>query len=289
MSAYELLAAFGGGLFGGLIGGVNAFIFTGITALCGIAVLLSTGSTAVLDNIAFGPFFAPNIAFVGGVAAVAYAGRKMRKAKAAGEKGYDIDVQGNNITLPMFGTMDPSVLLVGGIFGVMGYVINYVFVNYVPFSFDTAAFAVLICCVISRLVFGETGILGKYPEGEKRYSDMTGKFILYTILWGFAIGALNGFVCIKLNVPFVGFAISAASLIFLYIGKPFTSTHHVTMVSGYAALAFANPVLAGVFGAIAALTGEYLQRTTNTHVDSHIDREATTIFIWSLIILTFLS
>lgn len=64
MTLILILAAFGGGVFGSLIGGTIAFIFTGILALLGFAILLTTGDSMILDKIAFGPFFGPQVAFV---------------------------------------------------------------------------------------------------------------------------------------------------------------------------------------------------------------------------------
>ncbi|WP_312692226.1 hypothetical protein [Caproiciproducens sp.] len=52
---------------------MEAFIFTGITGLIGITFVCAGIPFDWLGVISFGPFFAPNIAFAGGVAAAAYA------------------------------------------------------------------------------------------------------------------------------------------------------------------------------------------------------------------------
>ncbi len=57
MDIVSILAAFGGGVFGSLIGGTTAFVFTGLMGLAGIVVLLSGGGDAILNNIAFGNVF----------------------------------------------------------------------------------------------------------------------------------------------------------------------------------------------------------------------------------------
>ncbi len=291
MELINLLMAFGGGVFASLIGGTGAFIFTGITALVGIGILLTTGNSLFLDTVAFGPFFGPYVAFVGAVAATAFACSKYRKHENGSRKCAirPTKIEGQNTLMPLFITKDPSVLIVGGVFGVIGYCLNYLFSVKLNLPMDTGGLTVLTCGIATRFIFGSSGFFGKYPEGQKRYGEMTGSYILFTLIWGFFLGLLNGQVAILLDINSLGFAISAVTLIFIYFGYDFTSTHHVTMVSGIAALAFHNPYLAGVFGALAAITGEYAGRTFNTNVDTHVDREAATIAFWSLIILGFLS
>lgn len=75
MTILNLCLAFAGGIFASLIGGTNSFIFTGFTALAGIAISLVTGNDDFLNTVAFGPFFSPAIAFFGSVASTAFAGR----------------------------------------------------------------------------------------------------------------------------------------------------------------------------------------------------------------------
>ncbi|GAA0475304.1 hypothetical protein [Alkalibacterium indicireducens] len=171
-----LLASFGGGVFGALIGGLAAFIFTGIAALIGIAIVLSGGGDAFLSEVAFGPLFGPHIAFAGGVAATAYAGRKTasKNRKLKEEKnlsGADVvledhelmngetDVEnGADITSPMFKTIDPIVLLIGGVFGMLGFGINYLFATVLALPLDTIALTVFVLGVIARFAFGKSGL-----------------------------------------------------------------------------------------------------------------------------------
>ena len=81
MSILSLIAAFGGGTFGAALGALPAFIMTGFVALAGAGIALAGGPDALVGNLAFGSFFGPHIAFAGGVAAAAYAGRKSVTSK----------------------------------------------------------------------------------------------------------------------------------------------------------------------------------------------------------------
>ncbi|MFD1067021.1 hypothetical protein [Oceanobacillus locisalsi] len=306
MSFVMILAAFGGGVFGALIGGTTSFVFTGFLGLAGAATAVASGSTLILDSVAFGPFFGPHVAFVGGVAAAGYAGRISKKrlenaefltnpvnAKTVLGDHSDKDkifaeddrhVDGADVTVPLFKTTDPMVLLVGGVFGILGVLVEYVFSSIWEIPIDTVALTVVTFAIITRYVFGTSGLTGIFPKNEKRF-PFTGKMLLFNAIWGFALSGLVGYTAITLGVDNIGFSISATSLIFLYFGLKFPVSHHVSMVAGHAAIALSSPWLAALFGLFAVITGEYVQRLFNTHVDTHVDMPAITIAFWSFIIL----
>lgn len=295
--AITLLAAFGGGVFGALIGGTTAFIFTGILALTGIVIAVAGGGDVILSKVAFGPFFGPHVAFVGGVAAAAYIGRKNagRKQSRAEETYLPANpnaVNGADTTIPLFKIKDPVMLLVGGIFGIFGYLLNdlYAVTLNLPAvtRIDTIALTVATFGVICRLVFGRSGLTGAFPVNERRF-NFTGTVLMFNAIWGFALSAVVAYAVILLNISSFGFAISAVSLIFLYFGLEFPVSHHVSMVAGYAALAFGNVWIAAIFGILAVITGEYVQRFVNTHVDTHLDMPAIIIASWSFVILGVIS
>ena len=88
MNLFAILASFGGGAFAAAIGGVPAFILTGVFSIVGAVAGMcgATDASAVLVNhMAFGSFFGPHISFAGAVAAAAYA-----KKKGYMENGADI-------------------------------------------------------------------------------------------------------------------------------------------------------------------------------------------------------
>jgi len=306
MTIVSLVAAFGGGVFGSLIGGTTAFVFTGILGLIGVAVSLSGGGDVVLNEIAFGPFFGPHVAFVGGVAAAAYLGRqKTSELKKIGfppntdsqqiyadeYENHNIDtdyisslIDGADATIPLFKTKNSIALIIGGTFGILGHILNYIFANVLMIPIDTIALVVITMGIISRLIFGSSGLTGQYPEGESRFTPVK-ETLLFNTIWGIGLSAVVGYVVLLLEIETIGFVISATSLIFLYFGLSFPVSHHVTMVAGYAAMTFGNIWMAIVFGVLALISGEITERSVNTYVDTHIDMPGAMIALWSFLIL----
>lgn len=73
-SMFGLIMAFGSGVFGATIGGMPAFIVTGLAAIAeGVCGLCGAGDFAGTFNIAF-QVFAPNVLFIGAAAGAAYGG-----------------------------------------------------------------------------------------------------------------------------------------------------------------------------------------------------------------------
>ncbi|MGL9970328.1 hypothetical protein [Enterococcus sp. DIV1420a] len=273
MTLITILAAFGGGIFGALISGTISFIFTGIVALLGFALALTVDNQMVLSQIAFGSFFGPQVAFVGAVAATAYAGRKNKMA------GFDVNT-------PLFVTKDVGSLLVGGIFGVLGFVTNH-FLSQFGLGIDSIAITVVLYGLVTRFLIAGDGLVAKYEDGKK-WSDGFLDTILFDSVWALGLSLVVGFVVITTGLANFGWAISAVSLIFLFTTvKGFPVSHHVTMVAGYAAITFGNIYMAALFGVLAVIMGDFFVRTTNTNVKSHLDMPAVVIAILGFIILTF--
>lgn len=292
-----LVAAFGGGLFGAALGGLPAFIFTGFLVIAGVAAAVSGAGYDILTNVAFGPVFGPHISFAGAVAAAAYAARS-----GALENGKDI-------TFGLTGLGNPMVLLVGGAFGVLGYLIQTVLSSFLASYTDVIALTVFIMAVIVRLVFGRSGLLGNLqPEAATRGRFNPGatevwvpyqEGWLQTAVLGLGVGAISTFMFLgiyeinpDLAIPgaVLGFGISAASLIFLQYGTTVPVTHHMALVAGYAALV-AVPVIGPtgalfvglVGGVIGALLGELFSRLFLIHGDTHIDAPANAIWVGAAI------
>lgn len=101
MDLFGLVAAFGGGAFAASIGGLYAFVMTGIVAITGAIAAMTGAVDLAVGGIAFGSFFGPHVSFAGGVAAAAY---------AANKKHYDIG-GGSAIGYPLNGTGDASYFL----------------------------------------------------------------------------------------------------------------------------------------------------------------------------------
>lgn len=307
-----LIAAFGGGVLATFMGGITAFVFTGLTVLA--AIMGGANGAPAIGIVSFGSWFGPHIAFAGAVAGAAFAMTRNHI-----ENGQDI-------VTPLVKFGDPMVLIVGGIFGMVGFLIQYIIGPLVgPIIFngilgdgaagwtDTVACTVMLSGIITRLVFGKTGLTGKTPAGEKREWISTGSRLGFVLTYGASIGILIGGVAATLGtlglvggseeaaylftmVPVIGFGVAAFSLILIMCGCAFEGWHHIVLPSGSTAVlmfsATLNPFAAIIGGMITgmftAFVGEWAAKTLNSHCDTHIDPPAVTIFITQFINFTIL-
>lgn len=263
---YLILAAFAGGAFGAAIGALPAFIFTGIMVIAGEAGGLAAGAAgaemgSITGQIAFGPFFGPHISFAGGAAAAAYAAKQKYMDTGFGfHMAKDIAYAQGPKT---------DVLVVGGLFGILGLFITQISAN-LGFPWDPIAIAVVLSALIHRLAFGYSlighvagsGILDMSPfEAErKRGTEATGgiddgarapeerlavePWLPHQYKWGevammsLVAGLIGAFAALATGSPFLAFGISAASLLFLNLGvERIPVTHHMTLPASTAALA----------------------------------------------------
>lgn len=295
MDLFALVAAFGGGIIGAYMGALPAFIMTGIFALVGgVLTAAGVGGDIAVNMLAFGSFVGPHIAFAGGVAAAGYAGKKGKLSS------------GTDILSSLNGLGEPDVILVGGIFGVLGYLVSYgigmlpVIGNAGPATTDLPGITVFILAVITRLVFGQTGLTSKYTGTGKREWFSTGKGFVYNVVLGGGIGIVVSCLAVVLYqsgntaafgiFPIICFGFAAISLIFTQTGFATPATHHIFLPAALAAsagiLAWGESgfVLGVVFGILGSLLGDLVGKTLNSHCDTHIDPPATTIFILTIII-----
>lgn len=238
-----LLAAFGGGVFGASIGGQPAFIFTGFMVMIGVANSLAGGGFDFLGNVAFGPVFGPHISFAGGAAAAAFAARR------------GVLESGRDIGTPLAGTKDPMVLVVGGLFGMGGYLVNAGLASVltlagvnggdpIPLT-DTVALTVGISAIAARLMFSSTGLFGIMEDEDRERGRLVPggahvwvehqQNLLQSTMIGLGAGLLSGYVVATFTEASADFAagagilmfgVSAVSLILLQFGLPGPVTHH---------------------------------------------------------------
>ncbi len=280
----NLIAAFGGGTLGACIGALPAFILTGIVAIAGGIVTLAGGSDLSIGSIAFGSILGPHIAFAGGVAAAAYSANKKK----------DLDV-GTNILASLNGYEDPATLLIGGIFGVFGFLLSYLYGSILKIPTDIPAISVFTLAIITRLVFGTTGLLGSGDSDCERSYFKKGKALSYSIIFGGGIGIAISYVGYYLLetgaspellgiYPVICFGISAIALIFTQTGFATPATHHITLPAAAATIMSGNALIGVMFAIIGTLLGDLAANLLNTNCDSHIDPPATSIMIVVLLI-----
>jgi len=297
MDFLVLLFSFCGGIIGAAFAPVTSFVVVGFTGLLGVIAVISGSQFDWIGVIPLGPLFGPNIAFVGGVAAAAFAGRK------------GFMETGKDIVKPLASLKKPSVLLVGGIFGILGYSVNHYIGILMPGKIDSLALTIVILGLLGKLIFssqGIEGIVGKVPQEVKsvggRYSVRSSGVWLPWMNTAFekaiiAIGIGGGsayITYIMLQNPstapvaaFVGFFLSAASLIWLEFGHPIPVTHHITLCASYATVASGGNLIWGIAGAlIAAFSADFLAKTFNTYGgDAHVDPPSMGIAFTSVLLL----
>ena len=336
-----ILAAFAGGAFGAALGALPAFIFCGFMVIAGEAGNLVAGElaesgaieeavgTGITGSVAFGPVFGPHVAFAGGAAAAAYAAKKGYM-----DTGFDYH-EAKNI-LFAHGTK-PDVLIVGGLFGILGMAIRQVSAGF-GMPWDPIAMGVVLSALFHRLILGYSligearkGLLNMRPFENEEMRTATAaagggadspesaadggavqtdrllvepwlphqyKWANVTLL-GIVTGILGGYTALRTGSAFLGFGISAASLVFLNCGvEQIPVTHHMTLTSSTIALAavetgdaviagVSDPVaiiLAALMGMICAQFGELFQRVFYAHGDTHWDPPAAAIVFGTFIV-----
>lgn len=277
-----IIGAFAGGVFGALFGGTTLFIFMGFMVLLGSAIALAGGGDVFLTQVAFGTSFAPHIAFVGGVGAAAFYGRHRMTLSHDEEFAKSIaGFTGADTVTPLMKMKDIPTLIVGGLFGVLGLGL-VTGLTMLESPVDASASTVALTGIIARLLFGKSGMTGKFAPGEKRY-DLSANHLIFTALWTASLAFVTYQVVSLTQVNVLMFGFSGLSLIVLYFGLPIPVTHHITLVTGTAALMFGNMWIAVLFGVFAGFLGNFFQRSFNTNVDSHVDNAALTIAVCTLL------
>ncbi|AGB30926.1 hypothetical protein C488_02840 [Natrinema pellirubrum DSM 15624] len=323
--AVLLIAALAGGAFGAALGALPSFVFTGFVVFLGegIAILQDEiGSeigvagagdiaTGITGTIGFGAVTGPHIAFAGGVAATAYAGRTYPEMEPN-----DWDYHFGKDILYAFGTK-PDILAVGAVFGAVGMLITRV-MGGLGFPTDNIALSVVATAFLARLAFGYP-IVGKvggssvldmspFEREEKRMAAdggtetdrlATEPWLPHQYKWsgvtaiGIVGGLLGGYIWLETGSYFMGYAISAMSLLFLNLGvEKIPVTHHITLLGTVGAV-IAMPAMgselvallaAGAFGAISGLLGEVSQRVFYSHSGTHVDPPAMAIAEFMLVL-----
>ena len=210
------------------------------------------------------------------------------------EKG--ILVNGADITYSLGKTLDGTVLIMGGVFGMLGYLVNHLYSGVLHLNTDTVAMTVVILGIIARFSIGKSGLTGKYTESEKRQYFSQGQELLYNIVLCLAVGIIVSYVAAYLKdlgvskeflvagYPALCFGISAITLIFAQMGFDVPTTHHISLPAANAAVLSGNPIIGVVVAIACSLMGDFFTKTINSYVDTHIDPPACTIFIMEFIV-----
>jgi hypothetical protein len=210
------------------------------------------------------------------------------------------------------------VLVVGGVFGVVGYWLTQLSIQ-TGLPVDPIAASVVLSALLHRIVFGYPliGALGgglldmtPYEEGQRRMAadgsgeaeSLSGRFVVEPWLpahyeWanvavlGLVAGLFGGFVGLVTGSYYLAFGLSAATLLVFVAGNDRVPiTYHMVLPPSVAAMALPNAsavvalAVAGVFGLLGGLAGELSQRVFYAHGDTHFDPAFASILLTSLCI-----
>lgn len=278
-SASTALLAFFLGIVGAIFGGTQVFIVTGFAGLFIYALKAAGVESAFLTDTLLNTVFLPAVIFNAASVSTAFAARK----------GYD--VEGWDVTHSLLFTHDPVVMLTAGLGGLAGYLVFAVAVT-LGVPADQGSCSVIIIGVLTRLLLGNGHWVN--PEATAYYQREGVNYWIFQLINATAICGVTAMVLSQVDSAYytIGFSISAALILlstFDVQHKTYPTTHHETLVVGYAMAATGgNVVLATIFGMIANLIYLLFARYCNENCDTHIDPPAVAIAIMSFILWTFL-
>lgn len=265
-----LLALLAGGA-GALIGGTQTFIITGFVGILSYVLDACGVDVVFFNDMVLNTYFLPCIIFNGAVVATAYSA-----------KYYDI--RGVHTARSLAFTKDVRVILMGCLGGVAGYVV-YAFLNAIGLPADTGAFSVLTIGLITRMLFNQEQ---KINTANLNYlKTFPVKEITFQLLMGLVVSAAMAYFALESQLYTIGFSISALSLIFGLTDSAFPSTHHTTLVTGYAIMQTHNLWIGIVFGVIAHMMSYIFGEIFNTDCGTHLDPPAVPIALCSLVLFLF--
>jgi len=278
-SILYLVAAFGGGILGAAIGGLPVFILCGVAAVIGAGIAAATGDATFSNLVAWGPVLGPQVSFAGGAAAAVYA---MKKGKLA---------SGRDIASALLGLNSPDVLLVGGVFGALGYVLQWAFAN-LPAIGDLGftnpiALSIVVNAIIARVLFGKTGVFGKVRQGDNRWrASEVGAWLpwlsapLQLLVVGLGFGIVISYSTVEAPaLAGLWFGVATVSLFFLQFGVKVPVWHHIALSAELVIAAAGGDIWWGVaFALLAVFLGEFYAMLFTAHGDSHIDPPSATLF-----------
>ncbi len=142
------------------------------------------------------------------------------------------------------------------------------------------------------IVFGKTGLTGKYDGKGDREWISSGSAMMYNIVLGAGLGLLVSGIGLALAdagintslYPVTCFGIAALGLVFAQTGFVFPTCHHIVLPAASAAVMSGNLLVGVLVGALCSVFGDFAGKTFNSYADSHIDPPAVTIFISIFII-----
>ena len=298
-----VLLSFCGGVAATCIGALGSVILCAFVALAGICGVMAGCEFNIVLNFAFGYFLSPHMGLGPAACALGYAKKR----------GYVEDSKGIGLPLMMLGKAD--VLVVGGLFAIASHYICVGLQTALPGKIDAVSSTIVIAGLVAKLLFGNEGLIGKVPEGDKRFGVNSknnwmphmpfGDGINYWLFSACAgcisawlwweindYGIQVGSEAIQIIAQFPIFALAVIFLILLVCGLPCPVWHHIGLTSSYAAMtAFAyganemEVLLWGIaWGAVCHFVADFLADIFLVYGDGYVDPPSMTMMVCSIFI-----
>ena len=266
-----LIGSFGGGALGAVMGPLPAITLWGLILVgAGVAGVVS-GDGALVWNLGFNPIFGAHIVYASGAGALAYAARR----------GY-IE-SGLNILQPLAGLGKPDVLLVGGVFGVLGYLAERIGTG-LAIPTDNVALSVVVTGLIARIVFDPKWLKNRHQGvEEKPKSWPSGQQILMMVVLGATVSIAGSLSAMIVKNPLIPFGLALMFIIYLQMGFKGEVWHHVILIAAITSLQGGGSPAAMfwgvVLGTVAAVVSACLSKLWIEGTNSYIDPPVTSIAI----------
>ncbi|MEY8221221.1 acetyl-CoA acyltransferase [Enterocloster aldenensis] len=241
-----IFTAFISGVLATAMGALGSVILTALVSIVGVFSIMAGCEYNIIGNICFGMFLGPQVAFGPALCAMNYAWKK----------GYIQDSKG--LAFPLGSLQKTDVLVVGGICAVAGWYINTALGTFLPGLFDCVAATIVILNIVTKIMFENQGLMGKVPEGDKRFGlNSKNKWLPHMTyghgsmfwLFGGSVGFIAAWLLYQMcrfseqvgnpmiaGISFVPlWAIAVVFLIFMCCGLPCPVFHHVGLVGAYGA------------------------------------------------------
>jgi len=296
----EMILAFVGGCLGASVSALGGFLLFGLFGVIGFLYLALANQDAWLVSLAGGLLFRPSVCFLGGVVATAYA-RKLGLIRCGKDLGR---------ALVVFRRFD--VVLVGGLAGMAGSLINRLLDRLIGGKLDTVAVTVFVVSIAMKYAWGLTkssdcAAASHAVQSPYRFFERLGKPAEKSglaLLIGLGSAALTWRLALDpRTAPFAGllaFCISAVLLYLLFMSVPVPATHHFSGPAGVAVMMWMaahggatsggfEVLIVLLWGVAAAhlgmLAGDVMGRLFFDEGDIHVDPPAMGIMLSTAVIM----
>ncbi len=281
-----------------------AVIMTAVAALAGIAATIAGAEYSMVSNIAFGMFLGPQVSFGPACCAAAYAWKR----------GYLED--SHDVFTPLISVNHPDILVVGGLFAILGWYMNQGIASIAGGGIDTVAVTVTLISLIAKVIFGGSPI-GTVEGGKSRFGVdspcwltwQTSATGYHMILVGSMVGIIAGYLVVTMSdmaaetgneaiaamshLPV--WAIAVICFLVMATGRNIPVFHHVGLCAAYAAQmayaaggAWSSILWAAAFGLLGCYMGDWTAKLFDVNGPGYVDPPSAAIAVLSLFPLTVL-